>query len=53
MACVDEHAVAGMRGSQWNVLVLLKVAVKSRITVMLMKLTRGLIKLLIVQRIHY
>ncbi len=48
-----EHAVAGMRGSQWNVLVLLKLVVKSRITELLMNLTRGLTNGLIVRRIHY
>ncbi len=49
---LHDHVVVGMRGSQCKVLVLLKVAVKSRITVLLMNLTRGLINLLIVRRMH-
>ncbi len=50
---LHDHTVVGMRGSQWNVLVLLKLVVKSRETVLLMNLTRGLINGLIVRRIHY
>ncbi len=50
---LHDHLVVGMRGCLWNVLVLLKVVVKSRITVLLMNLTRGLINRLIVRWIHY
>ncbi len=48
-----EHTVAGISGSQWNMLVLLKLVVKSRITELLMNLTRVLTNGLIVRRIHY
>ncbi len=50
---LHDHTVAGMRVSQWNVLVLLKLVVKSRVTVLLMNLAKGLITGLIVRRIQY
>ncbi len=50
---LHDHIVVGTRGSKWNVLVLLKVVVKSRITVLLMNLTRGPNNGLILRRIRY
>ncbi len=50
---LHDRLAVGMRGCMWNVMLLLKLVLKSRITVLLMNLTRGLINGLIVQRIHY